>query len=231
MPQPRNWSWHPFFRNNRWFVGLSLAFVLFTAILALSIALGEEVLWANARRTPFWDAFFLYGTQLGEALAFIGGFILLLFVRFRYALMIPFLGLSVSLLSGFSKKLFGHPRPALYFREEGLFDLLTPLENIHLNGGANSFPSGHTMAGFALFSFLAFCWPRQKIATGALFFFLAMVVGLSRIYLLQHFAKDVSLGAFLGVGLGMIWYWIATNWQRENWPWLDRSLIISVKDH
>lgn len=230
MPQLHNWSGKEFFRNNRWFLILTLLFTILCAILALSVALGDEVLWANARRTPFWDNFFLHGTQLGEAPAFIAVLVLLLFMRFRYALTIPLLGLSVSLLSGFSKQLFAHPRPALYFREKGIFDLLAPLESIHLNGGANSFPSGHTMAGFALFSFLAFCWPRKKAVTGVLFFFLAMIVGLSRIYLLQHFAKDVSLGAFLGLGLGVVWYYVATKWQRKNWPWLDQSLFISVKD-
>jgi membrane-associated phospholipid phosphatase len=44
---------------------------------------------------------------------------------------------------------------------------------------------------------------------------------LSRIYLTQHFFKDVYLGAFMGVIIAMFWYYIQ---YLPKMGWLDKSL-------
>lgn len=150
-------------------------------------------------------------------MGFIGALLLLLFVKFRYAIAVPFLGFSVTVTAYFSKSFFAHARPFAYFEQMGIATQLNLVEGVKVHTGSTSFPSGHTMAGFALFAFLAFCWPNKKLS-GTLFFLLALIVGLSRIYLVQHFFKDVYLGAILGVLIAMGWYYLQ---QLPRAAWLD----------
>lgn len=68
--------------------------------------------------------------------------------------------------------------------------------------GPNSFPSGHSLGAFALFSLLAFFLPKRSGYVTAMFF-LAISVGVSRVYLVQHFWQDVYAGSLVGVVLAM----------------------------
>lgn len=69
-----------------------------------------------------------------------------------------------------------------------------------------SFPSGHTQAAAAVFTYLTSLYPRQKCWWGLG----TLLVGLSRITLGVHFPADVFAGALLGtlMTLGVI------AWQR-----------------
>jgi membrane-associated phospholipid phosphatase len=60
-----------------------------------------------------------------------------------------------------------------------------------------SFPSGHTMTAFALALFLSILI-RNKF-WGVLLLILAILVAYSRVYLFQHFPKDVFAGSIFGV--------------------------------
>jgi len=60
----------------------------------------------------------------------------------------------------------------------------------------DSFPSGHTTVAFAFFFALALCTRHRKMS--ALYFVCALVLGYSRIYLSQHFLKDVFFGSVIG---------------------------------
>jgi membrane-associated phospholipid phosphatase len=61
-----------------------------------------------------------------------------------------------------------------------------------------AFPSGHTALAFCLGSYLSLSFYRYRNIT-VLCFFSAALVGYSRIYLGQHFLRDVWLGSLLGV--------------------------------
>lgn len=204
MQQPL--SLRTFIGSNRWFFSAFLQFMLFGAILLALIHTGDFVWFFNDRRTVWADFLFVYGTKLGEPIAFLLGSVGLLFLRLRYTLALLLLGLTVSLVSYPLKQFFGHYRPLGYFQQLGLDELLLFVEGVKVHT-ANGFPSGHTMAGFALFAFLAFCAPYKKWG-GFIFFTLALVVGMSRIYLTQHFFKDVYFGAATGVLLAVGWYYL-----------------------
>jgi membrane-associated phospholipid phosphatase len=60
-----------------------------------------------------------------------------------------------------------------------------------------SFPSGHTAASFATARVLSTVWPTAA----PLFYGVAALVGLSRIYVGDHYPGDVLLGALAGVAL------------------------------
>ena len=213
------------FRKNRWFWWGFGLFTLILLVILLTVPVGEEIFWVNARRSPFWDTFFRFGTRLAEIPGVVIGIVLLSFTQRRYLLSLFPLALCVGLTSNLTKRFFAHPRPSLFFQEAGSFDQLLPLENVFLNGGNTSFPSGHTMAGFALYGFIAFAWPRRKSLTGMLFLVLAIIVGLSRIYLIQHFAKDVVVGAMIGVLLAAVWYFLAHSLWGNSKTWLDEPLL------
>lgn len=178
---------------------------------------GDFVWFFNDRRSHFADWLFVYGTKLGEPIGFILAALGLLFIRLRYTLALPLVGFSVSLVSFPLKRFFHHDRPLAFFEDAGLEDFLLFVEGVKVHSGPSSFPSGHTMAGFALFTFVALCVPAKKWG-GTLFMLLALIVGLSRIYLTQHFFKDVYLGGAIGVLLGVFWYYLQALPQAS---WLD----------
>jgi membrane-associated phospholipid phosphatase len=194
------------YKDNPWFFG---AFALFLCLGAGLCALpqGELLIQLNEQRNPFADVFFQWITKVGEAYGYAGVFILLFVYKRRAAWGIPLLGLGVSLLSWIGKSVFKHPRPFRYFEENHLLSQLEFIPGVRLHKGLTSFPSGHTMAAFALFSLLAFCFPRKPwLSIGC--FLLALLVGVSRMYLVQHFFKDIYLGAILGLGMGVLAYLI-----------------------
>lgn len=61
-----------------------------------------------------------------------------------------------------------------------------------------SFPSGHTMSSFAAATVLAKKYPKW----GILAFFVAILIGFSRLYLFVHYPTDVLAGAVLGIICG-----------------------------
>lgn len=207
--------------DNRWFFSGFFQFLVFGAFLLALMQTGDFVWFFNDRRAPWIDLLFVYGTKLGEPVGFILGAIGLLFLRLRYTLALPLLGLTVSVVSFPLKQFFSHNRPLAYFRQLDLDELLLFVEGVKVHSGPSSFPSGHTMAGFALFAFLALCTPSKKWG-GLIFFLLALLVGLSRIYLTQHFFKDVYFGGTIGVLLAIGWYYLQALPKAK---WLDWRLL------
>ena len=187
---------------------LFIAFISFVILGGIALTIleqGDLLLYFSENRTLFWDAFFRNGTKLGEEWAYIGFLIFFLFIRFRYALLIPITGIIVTIISFLSKSFFLHPRPSLYYKELGTLSDINLVEGVHLAKGLSSFPSGHTMSGFALFTLVALLLNKKKGV--ALFLFtVAIIVGLSRIYLVQHFLKDVYLGGMMGFLIAVFIY-------------------------
>jgi len=77
---------------------------------------------------------------------------------------------------------------------------------------AYSFPSGHTGSSFAAATAL-FLYHR-KWGLGALL--LALVIGLSRVYLFVHFPTDVLAGALLGVLCALAVWWIFRKYKIDD---------------
>jgi membrane protein DedA with SNARE-associated domain/membrane-associated phospholipid phosphatase len=108
---------------------------------------------------------------------------------------------SVSLL----KTAFHRPRPDLaYFVET-----------------SGSFPSGHAAISVAFFAMLIYLAWRLKWLRPVMAVFiaasLALLIGLSRIYLIEHYLSDVLNGWLLG-GLWMVIGIAVTEWWREAHP-------------
>jgi membrane-associated phospholipid phosphatase len=211
------------------FEGRTTFFVLYSIFLLVGIYFlnttihGEETLFFSENHTPFWDAFFTFGTRLGEPYAYGVLFIIMLFLRFGYAMILPIIGIIVSVLSWSMKMVFKEPRPFNYFRDNGLLSELNFVKGVRTFQDLTSFPSGHTMSGFALFGFLALVYGKNPFWQ-AFFLFCAVFVGVSRIYLLQHFLNDVLAGSLVGVFLAMFVYYLHVLYRKPSPHWTTRKI-------
>jgi len=80
--------------------------------------------------------------------------------------------------------------------------------------GYHSFPSGHSMAAWALFTLMAVHIKKTWFSILALF--LATSVSISRVYLMVHFLQDVVAGAMIGFSLGYAVYYAYITWQKPS---------------
>ena len=107
----------------------------------------------------------------------------------RYALLM-LVALAVSgAIVNVAKPVLGRLRPEYLF-ESGRAGFVF----WHFDFGANTFPSGHAQAIFAVATVLCLAWPRWRIALMTL----AATVAASRVILSTHFLSDVLVGAYLG---------------------------------
>jgi len=89
------------------------------------------------------------------------------------------------------KKILSRERP---------YKIIEHLNTFGINMKDYSFPSGHTTASFSIATTIALNIPRLTIIV----FTLAMIVGISRIYLGVHYPTDVVAGILLGIGTALI---------------------------
>jgi len=185
-----------FLVTHRSFVIGYILFILFGAIVLSTSEKGQVILWVNSFHRPLLDTFFLNATRMAEVFV-IGVFtVIYLLISFRKALLIPVLGVTATVISGGLKALFQIPRPYRVLSDLGLQDQIHIIDQIHINQGLTSFPSGHTLTAFAVFCYLALLHPGRTVAL--VYLTIAILVGISRIYLVQHFFADVYFGAILG---------------------------------
>lgn len=211
-----------FFYENRVFFSCFILFLLVGAGLLLTIETGDCIRFFSNHRSFWGDLFFRYGTQIGEEPTYFVAAFILLFVRFRYILLIALSGLIVTIVAFSAKAFFLHDRPSVFFSKLKELETLNLIEGVDLLGSATSFPSGHTMSGFALFALLAFL-SKYKKWVGFTFFMFALIVGVSRIYLVQHFLKDVYLGAIMGVIIAILIYQISLKFPYNETRRIDRK--------
>ncbi|MFM2269042.1 MAG: hypothetical protein RL757_2483 [Bacteroidota bacterium] len=198
-------------KNNIWkwakqtpvFLALFAVWLVWLGIYQLQHAQLDAIFWVSGHRSNFGDTFFEIATFMGESGPFFAFFGLFWFQK-RYRLMwsISIVGFSVLAFSGILKPFFSHSRPMAVLRELKLSTTINFVKGVELWDGNGSFPSGHTIGGFALYAFLAFTVFRSR-GQQFLLFSMAALVGLSRIYLCQHFPKDVFVGSIIGVILAM----------------------------
>ncbi len=190
--------------QNKLFLSLFLMFFVVVIGLIFNNNHGDAVLFFAKHRTGVLNEFFIFVTKIGEGGGYIFCMILLLIIGFRTidVLMYPLLGLLVMGFSFIAKIFFAHTRPLPYFRALKMVDELNLIDGVYVFGGPTSFPSGHTTSGFALFALLAFfTWKKPFLVV--LFFFTAVLIGISRSYLVQHFLIDILAGATLGVAIAL----------------------------
>lgn len=182
------------------------------------------VLWFNENSTRFFDGFFLLVTQLGLGVLFVVPIIATLFVRYKHALTGTIAFIFTGILTYLFKKVLfkGLPRPTAFFKNGELINLI-PNFDYHSH---NSFPSGHTMTAFAMLLFIALVVNKKWCSLVAIC--LAILVALSRVYLLQHFFIDVYVGSILGIISVLVAYVIVNRYLVQKYPILQQGLKLKV---
>ncbi len=190
----------------------------------LSFAKGDIVLWLNARHGPFGDLFFKYWTNFGDGALLGVLLVFFLFYRYYYALVtVVSIIVQSIVISLFKRWIFEElERPLAFFGDKVDLNLVEGVR-VHL---VNTFPSGHTTSAFSVFALLALAFALRRAWLSVVFFIMAVLVGVSRIYLLQHFFVDVYAGAWLGIlsvvaGIAVVQYW----WIRDTPEGFRKSLL------
>lgn len=185
---------------------------------------GDMVIWFNENSCSFLDRFFITITQIGLGALFVVPIIVALFVRYKYALTGAIAFIFTGVLSYLFKKILfkGLPRPTAFFSNGELSNLIQNFD-YHTH---NSFPSGHTMTAFAMLLFITLMVNKKWCSLLAIC--LAILVALSRVYLLQHFFVDVYVGSILGVISVWIAYAIVNRYLVQKYPTLQQGLKLKI---
>ena len=202
----------------------ALVFLLYTVILvsgtgmAVSVPKLELHAWLNSEHTVNLDLVFRALTFLGDGWFAAMVAVLFILIRFRYSIMVASASLASGFLAQFLKRVVFREmdRPAAYLEQMPDLALVSGVDLHH----HFSFPSGHTTTAFAILVLAGLISGKRWIHF--VMMLLAWAVGLSRVYLSQHFLMDVLAGSFLGLLSALLFYWY---FQRMNWRWLNKSVI------
>jgi membrane-associated phospholipid phosphatase len=205
------------YKNNKPFL---IPYLLFLAIgipIVVFYSKGDIHLAINNYNYYAADYFFKYLTYLGSGLSpFLVGIAVML-ISFRKAIFTAaaatLAGILVQIL-----KILVFPdvsRPLAYFKDHSKLHLVDGVDIYH----SFSFPSGHSATIFALCFSISLLIKNQSAKT--LLFFIALLVGLSRVYLSQHFINDVLAGSIIGVISVPV---MKSLTDRIKGNWADRSL-------
>ncbi len=188
-------------------------------LLVLSTTKLEQMTFINSHNSLWADWFFYTATQMGEGWFWGLLIIAFLFIRYDRALILVTTLIISTLISSSLKLYFDTLRPVAFFKELNINWHFVEGLDIHIH---QSFPSGHTTSGFAIFTLLTFFSKHKN--TGFIFVLMAWLVGYSRNYLFQHFPEDVLGGAVIGTFSSLCIYFICTkiflkipkNWHKKN---------------
>jgi membrane-associated phospholipid phosphatase len=106
-------------------------------------------------------------------------------------------GVFSAITSVILKSIFDSPRPASILSEGSFYRIGEPLL-------LKAFPSGHTLTAFAIATALYFSCAKESRRPMLLVFFVATLVGLSRIGVGAHWLIDVLGGMACGLWCGML---------------------------
>ena len=199
---------------------LTATYLVFGGVLLVTFNHGDLVLWLNDQHYHFLDIFFKYWTYLGDG--FLLGMVALIFLFFNYHKFYTFLIAIVFqtiFVHIFKQWLYaGEPRPKLYFQD--LINELNFVDGVDVRS-FDAFPSGHTASAFTLAFFLILVFRSTPLRVAL--FISAVLVGVSRMYILQHFARDVYVGSLFGIISVLLAYMSMAS--KSDRPKLQRGLL------
>ncbi|MCF6185482.1 MAG: phosphatase PAP2 family protein [Bacteroidales bacterium] len=209
-------------KENIIFIIPYLSILLISSACVLFFNKTDIHIFINSHHKLFFDFFFKYWTWLGDGIFATVFTVVLLFIKYRWALTSAVSLIITSLTIQILKHTVysGSLRPVLFFKEnyKGNYQL-------HIIAGAEpahffSFPSGHTAAAFAIFFLSAVIVKNNFLKL--IFLIIALLVGFSRIYLSWHFLGDTLAGSITGFIITAIRYLLIIRYKNN---YLDKSLL------
>ena len=197
----------------KWYLIACFVFWIVGAFILFSMEKGDWVIYLNQNRTVQLDFFFKNWTHLGDGLFVLGLAIFLLFVKYRYSVIFAVTAIAQAAISALLKRVVfaDHHRPKKFL--SGIYELQF-IEGVDVHSNY-SFPSGHTMSAFFVGTFLVLIIPRKWL--GLLLFCYALLVGISRNYLSQHFFVDIYVGSAFGVIITLLCWQLFSRKQARDW--------------
>jgi undecaprenyl-diphosphatase len=191
-------------------------------------ALNLELFFAinNELKSPLGDVFLGYTTYLGDGmvmypLAVVG---LFLIDRKRFWTHFGLVALA-AILGGVVlqvlKSYFNAPRPLAFFAEaieRGEVVVNVMFEPLR----ARSFPSGHSQTAFTFAHIFSFLLTRTSLTRThvrvlqILFYGLATLTSISRVYVGVHFPIDILAGAMIGIFFSQLVIWGVRFYETSN---------------
>lgn len=214
--------------NHRPIIHFSIAFLIIL-LLSSSVFLKEKEflnIWLNKNHNLILDIFFKNITLLGSGWFLIPLFLFTLFRSYFLSLVLIVATILESIIvqlvlkNGIYSDVI---RPIAYIPES---ELLHKVDGVIIHS-LNSFPSGHTQTAFLIFTFLVFFCKRNYAAY--FFLFLAVLIGLSRVYLLQHFFVDIWFGALIGYSVLLFVYLVFSKLIKPESKLAHSHLTLNLK--
>jgi membrane-associated phospholipid phosphatase len=180
------------------------------AMLLVFLLLSISLVWSAGQKLDAW-AFLLFNlrgsrsiwldrlmigfTQIGSGIAAIVFTLVLLLAGNRLLAYELMLGtLSLWMVVEILKLLVNRSRPFIH---------LTQARIVGYRAIGRSFPSGHTSQSFFVAT-LMFQYLHPGVLVVLLFYSIALMVGITRMYVGAHYPRDVVAGAILGSAWGLI---------------------------
>lgn len=191
------------------------SYILLIYLVAIAVSIGFLLNYEKATihfylnqfvGNKFLNIFFYYITYLGDGT--VAAFILLIILIFniRLGLYATASFLSATLLSITLKhQLYDDVnRPSFVFKYFiGKKLALVDGVDLYIH---NSFPSGHATQAFSILMCLVFT--TKNPAYKFLFFGLAFLTAISRVYLSQHWLVDITVGSIIGMLFSILYYFV-----------------------
>ena len=204
--------------NRQVFISFGFAFLLLF-LVNVFVVKGDSVIWMNQNYSDIPNSFFKYITFLGDGIIFVPVILIALFIRYEIAITAAITGVLLAVFVGVLKRqAFSHlSRPKTFFKDTYELDFIEGVEVYsHF-----TFPSGHTATASAMALLLAL-YIRKPFATAVLAV-LAIMGGISRVYLAQHFWVDITYGFLTGMAITFLARWLCSGWLK-NKSWAQKSL-------
>ena len=174
-------------------------------LLLVFAAIMLSLLWSAGQRFDVWlfktintrgsrpkwmDGIMWLITQIGS-IAFITPLVILFYVggRPRFAIDLTLGTLTLLFVVTVLKAFADRARP---------FNLLLETKIVGWKAAGLSFPSGHTTQSFFIAT-VTINYFRLPLAAAVLLYAIALIVGVTRVYLGAHYPRDVMAGAILGL--------------------------------
>jgi membrane-associated phospholipid phosphatase len=195
----QSFFWHGL-QTHRLLASMTLVFSLVALSLLWSTGLRMDT-WAflffnlSGRRLPWLDGLMWGCTQIGNGLVIVAVALALFFARHR--LLAYELGLgavTLWLVVELVKAVVHRGRP---------FILLSQARIVGHPAVGRSFPSGHTSQAFFMAALLA-GYSHAGLWEVLLMYAVALLVGITRVYMGAHYPRDVLAGAILGSAWGLL---------------------------
>jgi membrane-associated phospholipid phosphatase len=173
----------------------------------------------------FIDAFFFYITFLGDGTVAVFILLISFFINVRLGIYLTLSFLIASLLTIFLKHQFFED----HFRPYWIYQYQNPYQVKKVDGVDlmiyRSFPSGHATQAFAIFFACALVAIKKYYKF--LFVVVALLASFSRVYLAQHWLKDITAGSIIGVFFAVLFYFIF--YTKHYLPNLNKPLMQVIK--